>query len=82
MFGNAKDKGQGKSDMIEFASLSVGRFFLYVVATLFCQRPHALRPAIVALLLACLFLLRLFALLARFLLGQLVRLVVEAESVA
>ena len=41
----------------------------------------ALGPAVIALLLTCLFLLCLFALLARFLLCQLVRLVVETESV-
>lgn len=41
-----------------------------------------LQPAVVALLLACLLLLRLLALLARILLGQLVGFVIEAESVA
>jgi hypothetical protein len=43
---------------------------------------HLSRPTVVALLLAGLLLLRLFALLARFLLGKLVRIVIKPESAA
>lgn len=43
---------------------------------------NALRPAVIALLLARLLLLCLLALLASFLLGQFVCLVIEAEPVA
>ena len=69
--------------MIKFASLR--RTYAVVGGHLVITRippTNALRPAVVALLLARLLLLCLLALLACFLLGQLVCLVIEAESVA